>query len=63
MEEYDKQCSIIGAGRIGSFYAIKLLTAGHSCAFVARGKRPGQFFDTVLRVFHDERHLEIQRSM
>jgi 2-dehydropantoate 2-reductase len=59
MVEHDRQFGIIGAGGIGSFYALKLLDAGHACVIVARGKRLAQLLDTGLRISHDARHLEI----
>lgn len=61
MVEHDRQFGIIGAGGIGSFYALKLLDAGHACVMVARGKRLAQLLDTGLRVTHDARHLEISQ--
>ncbi|MDL0433256.1 2-dehydropantoate 2-reductase [Marinobacter sp. TBZ242] len=53
MARHGKQIGIIGAGGIGSFYAMKLLNAGHRCVMVARGKRLGQLIESGLRVSHD----------
>lgn len=59
MRRHDKQIGIIGAGGIGSFYAMKLMSAGQRCSIVARGKRLGQLREEGLRVSHNAENHEV----
>ncbi|MDK8465700.1 ketopantoate reductase family protein [Marinobacter sp. SS13-12] len=59
MAQHDRQFGIVGAGGIGSFYAMKLLNAGHRCVMVARGKRLGQLLESGLRLSHDTQYHEV----
>ncbi len=60
MGRNNKQFGIVGAGGIGSFYAMKLVRAGHQCVIVARGKRLGQLLETGLQVSHDGKCQEVR---
>jgi 2-dehydropantoate 2-reductase len=51
----NKQFCIIGAGGIGSFYAMKLLLAQQPCTMVARGKRLTELLEHGLQVSHNKR--------
>lgn len=59
MGRQDKQFGIVGAGGVGSFYAMKLIAAGQRCTIVARGKRLEQLQEAGLRVFHESEHHTI----
>ncbi|MBJ7275816.1 2-dehydropantoate 2-reductase [Marinobacter sp. JB05H06] len=50
---------MVGAGGIGSFYAAKLINAGHRCVVVARGKRLGQLLESGLRVSHNKQFNKV----
>ncbi|TCK08469.1 ketopantoate reductase family protein [Marinobacterium mangrovicola] len=48
---------ILGAGGIGCYYGARLLEAGHSCTFVARGKHLEALQTNGLEVRHPELHF------